>query len=140
MHVKDNSKRIKQRNKNLRIFENGDSNRARFIYSWEGCCKNNMEPTGQDKGHTANPNDPVFLTMILPKGKKSEPENKAGKMMMKGNAEGMTVKGKVRKWAAVGGAGKATTEERQQPLHHTMEAYGKEKNRSQFSKQRRKRR
>ena len=45
---------------------------------------------------------------------------------MKGKAEGTTLKGKVHQWAGVGGTGKATVEENEHPLHHTMEAYGKE--------------
>jgi len=87
-----------------------------------------MEPTGQDKGETENPNAPVFFTMAFPKGKKSEPEDKAIPMM-KGKEEGMSLKGKVRQWAGVGGTGKAMIEEKQHPIHNTMEAYEKEKER-----------
>ena len=60
--------------------------------------------------------------MKLQQGKESEPEDKAWPMM-KGKAEGLAVKGKVRQWAGVGGTGKATTEEKKHHLHHTVEAY-----------------
>ena len=87
-----------------------------------------MEPSGQAKGETSNPNAPVFFTMALPKGKKTLPENKEGPKM-KGKEEGTTLKGKVQQWAEVGGTGKATAGENRHPLHHTMEAYGEEKDR-----------
>ena len=87
-----------------------------------------MESAGQDKGETSIPNAPVFFTMTFPKGKKSEPEDEASPMM-KGKAEGMNLKRKARQWAGVGGTGKAMIEGEQRPIHHTMEAYGKEKER-----------
>ena len=95
--------------------------------------------TGGNKGKAANPNDPVFFTTITPKGKKAEKgcaydwckARRQDKAMAggKGNAESMNLKGAVRQWSGVEGAGKAATDESRHPLHHTIEVYKKEKER-----------
>ena len=68
--------------------------------------------------------------MAMPKGKKSESEEGpiAGQMV-KGIAEGMSLKGKARQWTGVEGSGKAKSEDKQHPLQNTKDAYEKEKER-----------
>ena len=47
----------------------------------------------------------------------------------KGKDDSSNLKGAVRRWAGLDGAGKATIGEGSHPLHHTRDAYEKEKER-----------
>ena len=139
MHVRGNSKFLKQRNKNLRNYGKGNSKWARIICSVGGFCWGNMEPAGGNNGQIANPNAPVFFTMgfTSPEGKKPEKgcrhewckgiKQDRERLKGKGKADGSDLKGVARRWAGMDGVGKATNDEGAQPLYHTMEEYQEER-------------